>query len=138
MTRAVERLAGIATMAAVAGAASGVALWATLAAARLGDWPRGTIASLLAAALLLAPMAWMLNVRFALRELAELPETARSLAQRGRPAGPVDAARTYLDVTGSWALLVQLVSPAFWLVTALALVAVVALTAAAMVVTALA
>ena len=91
--------------------------------------------------LLLAPALWLLNVRFALVSLIELPDKLSEIARRrggqlrGRPVerpkgGVIAAARTvrdlvqdYGDVTGSWGVVAQLLAPTFWLFTGAALVA---------------
>ena len=86
-----------------------------------------------------------MNVRFALLELLELPEklggvaTRRTATLRGDAASPVErldggplgAARSVwgvlrdsADVIGAWGAVAQLVAPPFWLLTAVAFVAV--------------
>jgi len=136
-------LARLATRAAVVGGAAGLMLWWVTVGDRVGDWWRGTAASLLVLALCLAAPAWLLNVRSALRDLIELPDTLSGVARRravplrrgptpDRPdrgvVGAVGAVRgilrDYSDVFGSWATVAQLLVPSFWLLTVAALVAV--------------
>lgn len=141
-------LAGLATRAAIVGGAGAVVVWWVAAGGRATDWWQGTAASLLVLALLAAPAAWLVNVRFALLELVELPEklagvTTRRAAQLRRPVAPpverppagalgaVGAVRSvwgvlrdYGDVIGAWGAVAQLVVPWFWMVTAAALLAV--------------
>ena len=117
---------------------------------RVADRWDGTVASLLVLVLCVAPAAWLLNVRFALHGLLELPETLGGVAARRsapfrdvpRPPPPrglwptVQAVRgivrDYRDVVGSWSTLAQLLAPSFWLLTvvALAMVPVVVVAAA--------
>ena len=138
------RLARLATRVAVVGAVAGLVLWWVVAGEGVTDWWRGTVASLLVLALLLAPAAWLVNVRFALLELVELPEKLAGVATRragrlrtGPPAerppdeGPLVAARSlwgvlrdYGDVVGAWGAVAQLVPPPFWIITGLAVLAV--------------
>jgi len=147
------RLAWVATRAAVVGAGAGVLLWWATAGNRVDEWWQGTATSLLVLALCLAPALWLLNVRFALVALVELPTTLGGVATRraGRlrlsprtsgsdsgamspapgPARALEAAqaireamRDYGDVAGSWGTVAQLLVPSFWLLTAAALVAV--------------
>lgn len=136
-------LAGLATRAAAVGGGAGFLLWWFAVGDRLDDWWAGTAVSLLGLGLCLGAAAWLLNVRFALLGLVELPAklggvTARRAAQlRGRPApdrpkgGVLGAVRSvrgvlrdYGDVVGSWGVVAQLVVPSFWLLTAAALFAV--------------
>jgi hypothetical protein len=136
--RLLSVLVRVATYGAVAGAASGMALWRVFAAARLGDGRAGTAGSVLAMVLLLLPAGWLLNVRFTLASLRDLPETLIEVAERSRSVTPMGAVRSYGDLTGSWALVIQLASPVFWIASAVALVAVLVLTPAAMIATAIA
>jgi hypothetical protein len=115
------------------------------------------VASLLVLALLAAPAAWLVNVRFALLELVELPQkvagvTTRRAAQLrpggppverpdGGPLGAVGAVRSmwgvlrdYGDVVGAWGAVAQLVVPWFWMLTAAAFLAVPVVVALAVVV----
>ena len=139
-------LARLATRAAVAGGVAAVPLWWVVAGDRVTEWWQGSAASLLVLALVLAPAAWLVNVRFALLELVELPDklagvaTRRTARLRLRPTetplerpdgGPVGALRSvwgvvrdYSDVVGGWGVVAQLVAPWFWLLTAAALLAV--------------
>ncbi|HEV2758820.1 MAG TPA: hypothetical protein VGV86_04560 [Acidimicrobiales bacterium] len=136
-------LARLATKAAVIGGAAGVALWWVIAGSRVDEWWRGTVGSVLVLLLCVAAPAWLLNVRSALHDLVELPEkltgvTTRRVAElRGgaRPERPDGGAlqamrsvrgvlRDYGDVVGSWGTVAQLLVPSFWLLTAVALVAV--------------
>ena len=136
-------LAWVATRAAAAGGVSGVALWWLAAGGRVTDWWQGTAASVLVLALCLAPALWLVNVRMSLLGLLELPETLGGVAARrmGRaPAGPRPPApaggvigalrstwgvlRDYGDVTGSWGAVAQVLAPPFWVLTAVALLAV--------------
>jgi hypothetical protein len=149
-------LAGLATRVAVVGGAAAVLLWWVVAGGRIADWWQGTLASLLVLVLLLAPVAWLANVRFALLELLELPEklsgvatrrTARLRAPAPAPLAPPDdegpfaalrslwgVLRDYGDVVGAWGAVAQLVAPPFWVLTALALVTVPAMVLVASVV----
>jgi hypothetical protein len=134
------RLAGLATRGAVAGGVAGAVLWWVIAGTRVDEWWRGTAGSLLVLALCLAVPAWLLNVRFALHDLVELPGRLAGVTTR-RTAGFRDAPRPdggslatlkavrevvgdYGDVVGSWATIAQLVAPTFWLLTVVALAAV--------------
>ena len=137
-------LARLATGAAAAGGAAALVVWWVAAGARVTGWWQGTAASLLLLALLAAPAVWLVNVRFALLELVELPQklagvTTRRAARfrsRGTPlehpdGGPVGAVRSvwgvvrdYGDVAGAWGAVAQLVVPPFWLLTVAALLAV--------------
>ncbi len=140
-------LARLATRAAVAGGAAALVLWWVAAGDRVTDWWRGTAGSLLVLVLVAAPAAWLVNVRFALLELVELPEKLGGVASRRlrrrspveRPAGgPLDGVRSLwgvlrdsADVVGAWGAVAQLVTPPFWLLTTAAFVAVPVLVAAA-------
>jgi hypothetical protein len=130
-------LARSATRAAVVASLAGLILWWSAAGDRLTSWWQGTAASLLVLGLCLAPAAWLVNVRFALLEVVDLPDTVRGVATRRREAprrpkgGLLGAVRTlrgllrdYGDVTGAWGAVAQLVLPSFWLLTALAFLAV--------------
>ncbi len=133
-----RRLARVATRAAAVGGVAGLLLWWVAAGDRIADRWDGTVASLLVLMLCAAPAAWLLNVRFALHGLLELPETLggvaarRSAPFRDVPRPPprglwptVQAVRgivrDYRDVVGSWATVAQLLAPSFWLLTAVAL-----------------
>lgn len=146
-------LARLATRAAGLGGIAGAVLWWAVAGDRVDEWWQGTLASLLALAFCLAAPVWLLNVRFALLDLVELPEklsgvTTRRLAQLRRSRRPVerpeggvlggvravrDVVRDYGDVAGSWGTVAQLVVPTFWVLTLVALVAVPVLVLAALV-----
>ena len=133
-------LARLATRAAVVGAVAGALLWWVVAGDRIDEWWRGTAGSLLVLALCVAAPMWLLNVRFALLGLVELPEKLTGVANRrlrGRPAparpaqGALGTVRTirdvvqdYGDVAGSWGTVAQLVVPTFWFLTLAALAAV--------------
>ena len=67
-------LARQATRAAAAGAIAGLVLWWVVAGERVDEW-WGTLASVLVAAAVLAPAAWLCNVRSALVDLVALPDT---------------------------------------------------------------
>ncbi len=135
-------LARLATRAAVAGGATGLVLWWSASGERITDWWQGTTSSLLVLALCVAPAAWLLNVRSAMLELAELPDTLTGVARRrgrrlragGRAERPegglVGSVRTvrgvvrdYGDVMGSWGTVAQLLVPWFWFLTLAALAA---------------
>ena len=143
-------LARLATRFAVVGAVAGGLLWWVLAGDRVDDWWEGTVGSLLVLVLCLAAPLWLLNVRFALLDLVELPEKLSGVASRragqlrGRPAperptgGALGAVRSirdivedYGDVAGSWGTVAQLVVPAFWVLTLAALAVVPVLVVAA-------
>ena len=135
-------LARGATTAALVGGAAGLLLWWVTAGDRISDPWQGTAASALVLALCLAPAGWLLNVRFALHGLLELPEklggvaARRSASLRAEPPSASSAGlwgavrsvrgvmRDYGDVVGSWATVAQLVAPSFWLLTVAALAAV--------------
>ena len=136
-------LARLATKAALIGGGAGLVLWGVTAGDRVDEWWQGTLASLLVLLLCVAAPAWLFNVRSALHDLVELPDkltgvTTRRVAElRGgarpeRPeGGTLQAMRSvrgvlsdYGDVAGSWGPVAQLVGPSFWLLTAVALVAV--------------
>ena len=136
-------LARLAGRAAAVGACAGLVLWWVLASERIDGWWRGTAASLLVLALVLAPALWLVNTRSALVDLVELPEklggvTTRRAAQLRRegavrkPDGGFLGAvrsirgilRDYGDVAGSWGTVAQLAVPSFWLLTVVALAAV--------------
>jgi hypothetical protein len=133
-------LARLATRAAVVGGLAGAALWWFVAGDRVDEWWRGTLGSLLVLALCLAAPLWLVNVRFALLDLVELPEKLRGVAGRRlgsrpapeRPDGGTlatirsvrDILQDYGDVAGSWGTVAQLVVPGFWVLTLAALAAV--------------
>ena len=136
-------LARLAGRGALVGGGAGLVLWWFLAGAWLTDGWQGTASSLLVLAVCVAPTLWLLNVRFSLVRLVELPDTlggvatrrAGGLRARGRaerPDGGVLGAvrsvravvRDYGDVAGSWGTVAQLVVPSFWLLTLAALAAV--------------
>src|SRR5215217_1067056 len=81
-------LARLATRAAVVGGIGGVVLWWWTMGDRVDEWWRGTAGSLIVLVLCLAPAGWLLNVRLALHDLVELPDTLRGVAGRrlSRPA----------------------------------------------------
>jgi hypothetical protein len=140
-------LARLATRGAVAGGVAGAVLWEVIAGGRVDEWWRGTAGSLLVLAICLAVPAWLVNVRFALHDLVELPgRLAGVTTRRGarfrdapRPAGGSlaslkavrEAVGDYGDVVGSWGTVAQLVAPTFWLLTVAALAAVPVLVLAA-------
>ncbi len=116
-------LARLATRAAVVGGVGALVVWSVVSAGRLTEWWQGTVASLLVLALLAAPTAWLVNVRFALLELLKLPEKLAGVTTRragqllrtgARPAdapverpdgGPLGAARSVwgvLRTTATW------------------------------------
>lgn len=150
LTRLVARVEGaacwlarMAGRAALVGGGAGLVLWWFVAGDRLTDWWQGTASSLLVLAVCSAPALWLLNVRFALIGLVELPDTLGGVATRRasgwRARGPVErpdggllgavrsvraVVRDYGDVAGSWGTVAQLVVPSFWLLTLAALAAV--------------
>ena len=145
-------LARLATRAAVVGGAAGALLWWLTVGDRVDEWWRGTAASLLVLGLCLLPAGWLLNVRFALLELIELPAKLSGVATRRaahfktapRPERPEGGAlqamrsvygvvRDYGDVAGSWGTVAQLMGPWFWLMTIAALVSVPVLVIAALI-----
>lgn len=133
-------LARFAARAAVVGGVAGTVLWWAVASDRVDEWWRGTVGSLLVLVLCLAAPLWLLNVRFALVDLVELPGRLRGVAGRRvarrpapeRPAGGTLATvrsirgvlSDYGDVAGSWGTVAQLVVPTFWALTLAALAAV--------------
>ncbi len=136
-------LARLATKAAVVGGIAGVALWWATTGDRVDEWWQGTVVSLLVLGLCLAAAGWLLNVRFALHELVELPDKLSGVTKRRaaqvragtllvRPDGSLLGTlrsvrailRDYGDVVGSWGAVAQLLVPSFWLLTVAALVAV--------------
>lgn len=145
-------LAWTATRVAAVGAVAGAVLWWFVAGDDVSEWWRGTAGSLLVLALCLLPALWLLNVRMSLLGLVELPETLGGVAARragrprdaDRPAKPdggvlatVRSLRSILqdygDVAGSWGTVVQVLVPSFWMLTAVAFVAVPVLAVTAMV-----
>jgi hypothetical protein len=145
-------LAWTATRVSGVGALAGAVLWWFEAGPRVFDWWRGTAGSLLVLALCLLPAAWLLNVRMSLLGLVELPATLGGVASRrarrpraaDRPAKPDGGVlgtvrslgsilQDYGDVAGSWGTVVQVLAPSFWLLTAVAFVAVPVLVVAALV-----
>jgi len=136
-------LGRLALRAAVVGGIAGGLLWWVATGERVDEWWEGTASSLLVLALCLAPAAWLVNVRFAVVELVELPDRLGGVAGRrtahlkGKPqpdrpdGGALGAARSiwgivrdYGDVVGSWGTVAQLIAPPFWFLTAVSLVAV--------------
>lgn len=136
-------LARLAGRGALVGGGAGLVLWWFLTGERITEWWQGTASSLLVLTVCLAPALWLLNVRFALVGLVELPDTLGGVATRRagrwrapgrveRPDGGVLGAvrsvravvRDYGDVTGSWGTVAQLMVPSFWLLTLAALAAV--------------
>lgn len=131
-------LARAVTRVAVVGGIAGAVLWWRLLGDDLDEWWSGTAKAVIVLAVLLAPALWLLNVRFALTSLVELPDRLGGIARRRgtqlralpaeRPAnGTVEVVRNvrdvvqdYGEVTGSWALVGQLLAPTFWLFTAAA------------------
>lgn len=143
-------LARLCTKAAAVGGAAGALLWWLAAGDRVDEWWRGTAGSLLVLGLCLLPAGWLLNVRFALLGLVELPaklsgvatRRAGQLGQGRRPERPDGGAlqagrsvygivRDYGDVVGSWGTVAQLLVPWFWMATIVALAAVPVLVVAA-------
>ncbi len=159
--RATRRLARLATVAAVVGAVSGAVLWWSTAGRQISDLGHSTAAALVVLAVWLVPAGWLLYVRLCLLSLVKVPAKLGGVAtRRGAElmgTAPPEAstehradadlrmspgrlarartlrrlARDYGDVVGSWATVVQLVTPTFWALTALALLAVPILVAAA-------
>lgn len=129
-------LARTATRASAVAAIAGVVLWWAATGDRLPDRWHGTVTSLVVLVLCLTPAGWLFNVRSALHGLVDLPASLQGVATRRReprkPAGGLlgairtvrGVARDYGDVTGAWGTVAQLVVPLFWLLTALAFVAV--------------
>ena len=136
-------LAWVATRAAGVGGAAGVALWWLAAGERVVDWWQGTAGSVLVLFLCLAPALWLVNVRLSLLGLLDLPATLGGVAARRMGRAPADdrppapaggvigavrsiwgIARDYGDVAGSWGAVAQVLAPAFWLLTVVALLAV--------------
>ena len=145
--------ARMATRASITSGIAATLIWWNIGSRRVGDWPGGTLRSLLVLALLLAPAAWLLNVRVALTSVRDLPGTLQDVARRRGPqlrdalsdpyASPSfpsvrsggRAIRDYGDVAGSWATVAQIVTPQFWLFTVAALFLTGALTSIALVTT---
>ena len=139
---AARRLARGATTAALVGGSAGLLLWWVAAGDRISDPWQGTAASVLVLTLCLVPAGWLLNVRFALHGLLELPGKLGGVAVRRTSSLRADppvapgaglwgavrsvrgVVRDYGDVVGSWATVAQLVAPSFWLLTVAALAAV--------------
>ncbi len=144
-------VARLATLAAIAGAVGGLVLWGTTTGHRVDDDQEGTVVALLVLVLCLAPAVWLVNVRFSLLALLELPgklsgvTVKRGTQLLGAPrldlpaTGSVPVRKTgrlatirslrgvvrdYGDVVGSWATVAQLLAPTFWALTVLALLAV--------------
>jgi hypothetical protein len=136
-------LAWWATRAAAVGGAAGIALWWFAAGDRAAQWWQGTASSVVVLALCLAPALWLVNVRMSLRGLLELPETLSGVAARrmrrpppdARPPAPAGGAigavrsmwgvlRDYGDLAGSWGAVAQILAPPFWLLTAVAVLAI--------------
>ncbi|MGI8776977.1 MAG: hypothetical protein ACR2LJ_06225 [Acidimicrobiales bacterium] len=155
---ATRGLARLATVAAIAGGSAGLVLWWSTVGHAVGRPGHSTVVAVLVLGLCLAPAGWLLNVRAAMLALLGLPAKvsgvvarrgAQLAATRRRPAGaavPVveestgrlatvrtirTAVRDYGDVTGSWARLGQVLTPTFWVLTGLALLAVPVLVAVA-------
>ncbi len=143
-TRGLSRLV---TVAAVAGGLGGAVLWWSTSGSHIHDLGRGAAVSLVVLGVCLVPAGWLLNVRLALLALLKLPAKVGEVAMRrgtqlmgttrrgpsvaehrvGRLAAVGSlrsAVRDYGDVAGSWATVAQLVTPTFWALTALALLAV--------------
>ena len=137
----------LATVGAGLGGVAGLVLWWSAAGNRIDDGGEATVVSLLVLALCAAPAGWLLNVRFSLLALLELPEKLTGVTMRrgaqllgappndvstgGRSTGRLAALRSlrgvlrdYGDVVGSWATVAQLLAPTFWVLTGLALLAV--------------
>lgn len=118
--------------------ACGLLLWGIVAAGRLGDGVGGTSGSLLVLLLLLAPGLWLLNVRVTLKSLVELPAklghvvTTRVIgpgeSRERRPEGGAmaaarsirRAAQDYGEIIASRAVVAQIATPSFWVLTGLA------------------
>ena len=145
-------LARLCTRAAAVGGAAGALLWWLTIGDRVDECWRGTAASLLVLGLCLLAGAWLLNVRFALLELLEIPAKVSGVATRRagqlgkdrRPERPDGGAlqtgrslygivRDYGDVVGSGGTGAQLVVPWFWMATIVAFAAVPLLVIAAIV-----
>jgi hypothetical protein len=158
LAAAIERIAGpaswfvrVVTRAAGLALVPAVIVWWVGAADGLGDWWRGTLASILALVLLALPALWLVNVRLAVTSLLALPDALEDVATRRvgevrsrgieRPRGGLlgtmrtirSVAQDYGTIVGGWGLVVQLVTPWFWLLTAVALAAVPVLWLAALV-----
>ena len=157
LAAAISRIAGpttwlarVATVAAGCSVPPALIVWWAVAGDDLGDRWRRTIGAVLVLVVFLLPAAWLVNVRVALTSLVALPGALEVARRRGgevrnrridRPEGglfgTVRAIRSlvqdYSDVVGGWALVVQLVSPVFWLLTGLAFLAVPVLGFAALV-----
>jgi len=151
---ATRTLARLATVATVVGAAGGAVLWWYAAGRQISDLGQTTVASLAVLAVCLIPAGWLLYVRLCLLALVKLPARLGGVATRrgseligtappqtsperravadlrvspgwlGLARTLRGLARDYGDVVGSWATVVQLVTPTFWALTALALLAV--------------
>jgi len=136
-------LARLALRTAVVGGIAGALVWWVTMGDRVDEWWQGTASSLLVLGLCLVPAAWLVNVRFALTDLVELPDKLSGVATRragrlkGRPqpdrpdGGALGAARSiwevvrdYGDVVGSWGTVAQLLAPPFWVLTAVSFVVV--------------
>lgn len=134
----VSWLARFATGMAVVGGLAGALLWAVITGGS------GGLGAIVLIVVLLAPAAWLLNVRFAFRALLGLPAKLGTVGERlrsdrsgdagrdERPTGSMvvvarsvhGAVREYDDLLGSWAAVAQMVSPWFWFLTVLACLAV--------------
>jgi len=148
---AAKWVARLATLAAIAGAVGGLVLWATTAGQRIDDDGEGAAVAILVLVLCLAPSGWLLNVRLSLHALLELPAKLTGVTVRrgtqllGAPSldlPPADSVpvrrrgrlatirslrgvvRDYGDVAGSWATVAQVLTPTFWALTVLAVLAV--------------
>jgi len=143
-TRALARLA---TVAAAADGVGGLVLWWSTSGRHIRGLGPGTAVSLVVLALCLVPAGWLLNVRLALLAVLKLPETLGGVTMRrgtqlvatarrssgvavprARRLAAVSSLRSmvrdYGDIVGSWATVAQVVTPTFWALTALALLAV--------------
>lgn len=134
--------AGLCTSVGLVAGGLGLLLWGILAADRLGDGVGTTLGSLVVLLLLLAPALWLLNVRVTLRSLVELPAklghvvTTRVIGpgesrERRPEGGAMAAARSirgatqdYGELIASRALVAQIATPSFWMLTGLAFLSV--------------
>jgi len=102
--QAARRLARLITIAAGVGASAGLLLWWSTVGRRIGQRGPEVAAVVVVAALCLAPAAWLMNVRFALLGLLEIPDKLSGVAAR-RGARFLDSPlvgppRTAAGVTG--------------------------------------
>lgn len=137
----VRWLARTATLLAMVAAVAAVVIWWIAAGQRTAAWWEGTVRSLLVLAVLLLPALWLVNLRMALLGVLELPSKLGDITRHRAPqlrrvrverpqGGMRGALRSvrglvgdYGEVTGSWGLVMQLVTPWFWFLTVAAVVA---------------